>query len=32
VRSPGNGLRDVYRIETAALELASPCEEATDDD
>lgn len=25
VRSPGNGLRDVYRIETAALDLASPC-------
>jgi len=32
VRSPGNGLRDVYRIETAALGLASPCGEATDDD
>jgi hypothetical protein len=28
LRSPGNGLRDVYRIETAALDLDSPCEEA----
>jgi len=25
IRSPGNGLRDVYRIATAALELKSPC-------
>ncbi len=25
LRAPGNGLRDVYRIETAALDLASPC-------
>ncbi len=26
LRAPGNGLRDVYRIETAALDLRSPCE------
>jgi len=26
VRAPGNGLRDVYRIETKALDLTSPCE------
>jgi hypothetical protein len=25
IRGPQNGLRDVYRVETAALELASPC-------
>jgi hypothetical protein len=25
IRAPGNGLRDVYAIETAALALASPC-------
>jgi Tol biopolymer transport system component len=25
IRSPGNGLRDVYRVETAALDLRSPC-------
>lgn len=25
IRSPGNGLRDVYRIEMTALDLASPC-------
>jgi hypothetical protein len=25
IRSPGNGLRDVYRIETRGLDLRSPC-------
>jgi hypothetical protein len=25
LRSPGNGLRDVYRIDAASLDLASPC-------
>ena len=25
VGSPGNGLRDVYRVDVRALELASPC-------
>lgn len=26
IRAPRNGLRDVYRVETAALDLRSPCE------
>lgn len=28
IRGPGNGLRDVYRIEMAALDLESPCPDA----
>lgn len=28
IRNPGNGLRDVYRIEMAALDLRSPCAHA----